>query len=638
MAFLRIRWRRSGRARGLSPDEQRFARGTRTVADLVAPGAFDVARAHVQLDHQYARALVVTGYPRTVAPGWFQPLVDFEEPIELSLHVAPFESGRMVAALTQQMVRYHSSRLFDARGGRLADPEREVALEDAERLRDALQRGEEKVFAVGLYLLLRAPSLRGLDDLTRRVETVLDGMLAHSRVAVWEQDGGFRSCLPEGIDHLLVQRNLDTTSLAMTFPFSASALSTETGVLYGTARHNNSPVIFDPFDPALENANLVVFAKSGAGKSYFTKLMALRNLMAGVDFVVVDPEDEYRRVCEAVGGQYVRLAIASPHHLNPFDLPPADAGDAEGRDPLAERVAALIALLEVMLAGSGRPLGPRERALLDRALYRTYARAGVTPDPATHGRPAPLLRDLRDTLVADDGEAADGLALELDRYVDGSLAGLFNAPTNVSLDRRFVVFNVQGLEQELRPLAIHQVASFVWNQVRRERRPRLLDVDEAWSLMQFPEGGAFLAGLARRARKYYLGLVTITQDVADFLGCEHGRTVLANAAMKLLMKQDASTIGPVAEAFRLSDEERQFLLGAAKGEGLFFARGNHVALQVEASPAEHDLVTTAPRELAERARAQATPPLAPAAATPATPPNWRRPRRGAAVEEGAWSR
>jgi len=598
MPLLKLR-RNRDRQHGLSADGRRFALGTRTLADLVAPAVLEVARDHVRLDYHYARTLAVTGYPRSVGPGWLQPLIDFEEPIELSLHLLPLETGSMVASLTHKMVQLHSSRLLEARGGRLADPEREVAYEDAERLRDALQRGEEKVFSVGLYVLLRASSLATLDDLTRRVEVTLDGMLAHSRVAIFEQDAGFRSCLPEGQDYLLVSRNLDTSSLATTFPFSSSTLTMERGVLYGIARHNASPVIFDPFDPSLENANAVVFAKSGAGKSYFTKLMALRNLLFGVDFLVIDPEDEYRTLCAAVGGQYVRLASSSAQHLNPFDLPPPD-DDWEGRDPLAEQVAALLGLLEIMLAEPGRPLGSYERALLDRAIYRTYAAKGIDVDPATHSRPVPLMRDLLSVLAGESGETAADLATRLERYVGGSLAGLFAAPTDVALDRRFVVFNVQALEPELRPLGIHLITTFVWNQVRRSRCPRLLIIDEAWSLMQYAEGGAFLAGMARRARKYYLGLVTITQDVADFLDADHGRTVLANAAIKLLMKQDAATIQPVVGAFQLSDDERQFLLAAAKGEGLFFARGSHVALKVEASPAEHRLVTTAPRELAER--------------------------------------
>ncbi len=597
----RLRFRRAPAApQALAPDERRFALGTRSLADLIAPGAVEVGRDHLRLDHQYTRTLAVTGYPRTVSPGWLQPLIDFEEPLELSFHLYPLDSGQMVAALTHQMVRLHSSRLLAARGGRLADPEREVAYEDAERLRDALQRGEEKVFSVSFYVLLRAPSLAALDTLTRRVEAVLGGLLAQWRVAIFEQDGAFRSCLPEGRDHLVAYRNLDTSSLATMFPFSSSTLTMERGVLLGIAKHNHSPVIVDPFDGSLENANLVVFAQSGAGKSYFTKLLALRSLLVDVDFLIIDPEDEYRALCGAVGGQYVRLASSSGQHLNPFDLPPAGEAD-EGLDPLAEQVAALLALLEVMLAEPGRALGNHERAVLDRALYQTYARAGITADPATHARPAPLLRDLHAALEASPGDVAAGLATRLRRYVDGSLAGLFAGPTNVALDRRLAVFNLQALEPELRPVGVHLITSFVWNQVRRRRTPRLLVVDEAWSLMQYAEGGAFLAAMARRARKYWLGLVCISQDVADFLGCDQGRTVLGNAAMKLLLKQDSTTIDPVAAAMRVSDEERRFLLAAGKGEGLFFARGAHVALTIEASPAEHRLATTAPRELAELA-------------------------------------
>src|SRR6266568_8989458 len=387
--MLRFQRRKSAAAvLSLSGQERRFALGTRTLSDLMAPAAVEIARDHVRLEYQYARVLMVVGYPRTVVPGWLTPLLEFEHPLEVSLHVHPLETSSIVKLLSHKLVQLQSSRLVDVRSGRLSDPEREVAYEDAERLRDALQRGEEKVFSVSLYLLLRASTLTALDALTRRVEATLHGMLARSRVAILEQDGGLRSCLPEGLDRLLVYRNLDTSSLATTFPFSSSSLSMERGVLYGIARHNHSPVIFDPFDPSLENANAVVFAKSGAGKSYFTKLMALRNLLVDVDFLVIDPEDEYRTLCAAVGGQYVRLAGSSGQRLNPFDLPPFDY-DEEGRDPLAEQVTALLGLLELMLAEPGGSLGAHERALLDRALYRTYAAAGVTADPDTHARPAP---------------------------------------------------------------------------------------------------------------------------------------------------------------------------------------------------------------------------------------------------------
>ncbi|HET6315556.1 MAG TPA: ATP-binding protein, partial [Chloroflexota bacterium] len=462
-------------------------------------------------------------------------------------------------------------------------------------------------FSVSLYVLLRAASPRALDDLTRRVESTLDGMLAHSRVAILEQERGFQACLPHGRDELLVYRNLDTSSLVTMFPFASSTLSMEGGVLYGVATRSQTPVIVDPFDATLENANLAVFAVAGAGKSFFVKLMALRNLLAGVEFLIVDPENEYRALCEAVGGQYIRLASTSQHRLNPFDLPPSDPG--ESTDTLAERVAALLGLLSMMLAERNGTLDKLEQAVLDEALYGTYARAGITRDAASHARAAPTLADLLAVLADSASPVAAGLAARLARYVSGSLgAGLFAGQTNVELDRRLVVFNIQQLEEELRPVATHLIASFVWNRVRRDRRPRLLVIDEAWSLLRFEEGGAFISDMARRARKYYLGLITITQDVADFVSSAPGRAVLVNAAMKLLLKQDQTTVGAVTQSFQLSDDERHYLIGANKGEGLLFARGLRLAIRIEASPTEHRLATTAPRELAELAMRTAPPP------------------------------
>jgi conjugal transfer ATP-binding protein TraC len=586
----------------LSSQERRFALGTRTLADLLAPGAVEIARDHLRLEYQYTRVLAVVGYPRTVVPGWLTPLLEFEHPIEVSFYIHPLETASIVKLLGHKLVQLQSSRMVDLRSGRLADPEREVAFEDAERLRDALQRGEQRVFSVSLYVLLRASSQRLLDDLTRRVETTLDGMLAHSRVAILEQERAFRACLPTARDELLVYRNLDTSSLATTFPFTSTSLSMERGVLYGVAARSQSPVIVDPFDPSLENANLAVFAMAGAGKSYFVKLMALRNLLAGVDFLIVDPENEYAGVCRAADGQFIRLASTSVHRLNPFDLPPDSSAASDGLDPLAEQVTAVVGLLNLMLPERGTSLNQYERAALDRAIYQVYADAGITAEPSTHLRPPPVLADLQHCLEGVGDEITRGLAARLRRYVHGSLAGgLFAGQTNVALNRRLVVFNIQTLEEELRPVAMHLIANFVWNRVRRERRPRLLVIDEAWSLLRYAEGGEFVSGMARRARKYYLGLVTITQDVADFLRSDNGRAVLVNAAMKLLLKQDATTVDAVAEAFLLTPDERQYLLGANKGEGLLFARGARLALSIEASPAEHRLATTAPRELAELA-------------------------------------
>ena len=595
-----------GGAESLSPHERLFALGTRTFADLVAPAGVEVRRDHLQMETQYVRVLSVTGYPRTVTAGWLAPLVEeLDLPLELSMHVRPLPSGDMVRALGLQLAKLESSRRVDVLAQRIKDPEREIALQDANRLRESLQRGDERVFSVSLYLLLRAPTRRALDEATRRVETQLDGLLTQSRVALFEQERGFRSCLAEGRDQLLVPRNLDTSSLAISLPLASSSLMMERGVLYGVSAESQSPIIIDPFDDSLDNSNLAVVAPSGSGKSYFVKLMALRNLLAGVDFLIIDPENEYLTICDTVGGQYVRLASASSQHLNPFDLPtPLDAVD--GLDPLAEQVAALLGLLEVMLAEVGKPLSTYERAALDQALYQTYAAVGITADPSTHDRPAPLMRDLHTVLAGSPGDLAASLTARLGRYVSGSLgAGLFAGPTNVALNQRLVVFNIQQLEEELRPVAIHMIASFVWNRVRSQRRPRLLVIDEAWTLLRYPEGGAFISGLARRARKYYLGLVTIWQKVGDLTGSEHGETVLTNSDMKLLLKQSDEIIDAADARFRFTPSERRFLLGALKGEGLLFARGGRWPIKIEASPAEHRLATTNPRELLDLAGANA---------------------------------
>jgi type IV secretory pathway VirB4 component len=572
--------------------------------DVIAPAAIEASRSHLLLDGRYVRILALAEYPRYVHPNWLGRLIDFDAPLDLSLHLEPLESATTIRRLTHKLVELQSSRMLDARSGKIASAEREVAYEDVERLRDALQRGEERVFSASVYLCLRSSTAAALDDLTRRVEAALGGMLASSRPALYEMLPGLLSCLPAGQDHLGRCRNLDTTSAATMIPFTSSHLSMERGILYGLSVHNNSLVIFDPFSRELENANKVVFAKSGAGKSYACKVEAMRALMLGIEYYVIDPEDEYRRVCDAVGGQYIRLSGTSPHHINPFDLPAAaPIDDREARDPLAERLLALQGLLGLMLADRGSSLSQREKGALDAALLETYRRAGISRDPRTHSRPAPVLRDLHTTLRK-EGDS-HGLADRLERYVHGSLGRVFSSPTSVDLGRPFVVFNVRDLEPELRPLGVYLIADYIWRQVRGSRRPRMLLIDEAWALMQHEEGARFLSSMARQARKHYLGLTTVTQDVEDFLATPDGHTVLANSSVQLLMRQDSSTIDVVAQTFRLSAGEREFLLSCRKGEGLFFARGNHIALRVEASPMEHGLATTDPAELAEREREEA---------------------------------
>ncbi|HEY7092784.1 MAG TPA: ATP-binding protein, partial [Ktedonobacterales bacterium] len=615
------------------------------LADLLAPASVSLTSTDVRLDHVYARTLAVVGYPRHVSPGWLERLIDLDLPLDVTLHLHPQPTVPMVRQLSRRLAQLHSSRLLSEQQQRIGRADLGVAYEDVARLRDQLQRGDERLFATSLYFLVRAPAQRSsaeldagstltaersralLEERVARVETELENQQLVARPATFEQDLGFLSCLPEGRDRLLRTRLLDTSSLTTAFPFTSNSLSMASGVLLGITA-TGAPIFIDPFASALENANKVIFAKSGAGKSYACKVETLRLLTRGVDVYVVDPESEYGRLAAAVGGQVVRLAAGAAHHLNPFDLHPPAAPDAEASkraelaeeaeatgatddlqrgvegapedaqevwrelqrdagDALAEKIQSLHGLLDLMLADRA-PTGTvgltqREKGLLDRALYEVYRHAGVTSDPATHLRPAPLLRDLHAILSSGVcGPDESGLAERLSRYASGSLSRLFAEPTNVELTNRLVVFDVRDMDAELRPLVLYLIAEFVWTRVRRERRPRLLVMDEAWTLMQYTEGGRFLASLARRARKYYLGLVTITQDAQDFLSSEQGRTVLANSSVQFLMKQDSSTIEAVAKAFRLSSSERQYLLGCHKGEGLLFMRGAHVGLRIGA--------------------------------------------------------
>ncbi len=576
--------------------------GTRTISDLIAPYSVRVEHDHLRIDGQCARTLVLTGYPRLVVPGWLNPLLqELGEPVELSLHLHPLETARMVPALTRKLNQFQSSRNASSREGMPDDSERETAYEDTEGVRDRLQRGVTKLFSVSLYLLLRAPTIARLDELTRRVEGILASMMAQSRAAWWEHDSGFHACLPEGDDRLRVWRNLDTASLATTFPFTSSSLSTGSGVLYGTALHNRTLVIVDPFDDTrLHSANGVVLAPTGAGKSFWVKVTSLRNMLLGTDVFVIDPEGEYRGLCEAVGGQYVRLGAGSSQHLNPLDVPAPPEDPSEEGAGFVDHIERLIGWLEIALCARGEKLSPHERSVLDRALHEAYGARGITADPGTHLNVPPRLSDLAAVLLTRPGEVPESLAARLERYTELSLSGMFNHPTNVDADARFVAFDVFHVGPDLLPLAVHTISNFVWGQLCRRRRQRLLVIDETHVLLRHQEGGEFLADLARRCRKRGMGLVAITQQIKDFLASEHGLALLDQSSYQLLMRQRPGGIDTVAGTFNLSAGERQFLLSAERGEGLFCAMGSRVPIYLEASPMEYRLATTAPRDLEAR--------------------------------------
>lgn len=603
-------------APALDPDIRRLAEGTRSVADFIAPAAIERDRDWIRLDRTYGRTLAVTGYPATVAAGWLDLLTGGDEPLDIAIHLRPLDTSKMVGALTHKMVQLRSSALADDRAEKIGNARRDLAYEQMDELRDALTRGEERLFSVGCYLFLTAPTLPALDEKTARVRNALGGMQAESRPATFQQDYGFRSILPLARDLLRQPRNLETSTVASMFPFNNGTLSMDRGMLYGLTPHEHSLTIIDPFDLSLPNGNMFVCAMSGSGKSFFVKTMAVRNLLAGTAYIIVDPEDEYGRLCELVEGQYVRLALGSADTINPFDLPPVGDRDEGWRDPVAEQTVTVEGLLQMMLADEldgGARLTARERAVLQRAIAETYRRAGIVgADPASWARPAPLLDDLHAVLgevptATSAGAIADDLAARLEPYVgDGALAGLFNRPTSVDLGRRFVVFNIQGLDEGLHPLAIHTISAFVWRQVRRDRvrgrvRETMLVIDEAASLLRHEKGGAFLEDMARRARKYGLAQVTVTQKADDFLRHPHGNAVVSNAAITFLLGQKGNQIGLVGDVFGLTAQERTNLVGAPKGAGYLFLGDRHTWLEVEASPEEWRVASTSHRELADLA-------------------------------------
>jgi conjugal transfer ATP-binding protein TraC len=474
--------------------------------------------------------------------------------------------------------------------GKVRDPGLEAALQDAEELRDQLQIGAEKFFRYGLYITLYADSLDELNFIQHKIETIFGQQLVFSKVASSQQEQGLNSSIPQLTDELQIRRNMNTGAISTSFPFTSADLTDNKGVLYGINMHNNGLVIFDRF--SLENANMVVFAKSGAGKSFTVKLEALRSMMVGADIVIIDPENEYQKLCDAVGGSYIRLSLSSDTRINPFDLPRVIDTD-EADDALRANLVTLHGLLRQMLGGAGvgaggqvvAGLSPAEEADIDQALIDTYARVGITSDPLTHNSTPPTISDLYDTLLHMGG-TGPSLAQRLRKFTSGTFAGIFSQQSNIDINNNMVVFNIRDLEDELRPTAMYIVLNHIWNITRTDQRKRMLIVDEAWQLMKYDDSANFLFSLAKRARKYQLGLTTITQDVEDFVGSKMGRAIVSNSSMQLLLKQSASAVDVLAQVFKLTDKEQKRLANFPVGQGLFFAGQNHVHIQIQASDTE----------------------------------------------------
>lgn len=577
--------------------EQAFLKGVNTLRDLIAPSSLEFHTSHFRLGTKYGRTLYIYGYPREIFTGWLSSVINMDEVLDVSMFLYPVDTQVVMQNLRKKVTQLEASMSINQEKGKTRDPGLEAALQDAEELRDELQVGSQKFFRYGLYLTLYADSLDELTFIQNKVETLFGQQLVFSKVASSQQEQGLNSSIPQMTDQLEIRRNMNTGAISTSFPFTSADLTQEKGILYGINMHNNGLVIFDRF--TLENANTVVFAKSGAGKSFTVKLEAVRSMMIGSDILIIDPENEYQKLSDAVGGSYIRLSLSSDVRINPFDLPKVvDTDDAD--DALRANLVTLHGLLRLMLGGAtvnntNVVLSPEEEADLDQALIDTYARLGITSDPLTHDSVPPTMSDLYDTLLHMGG-SGPRLAQRLRKFTTGTFAGIFSQQSNIEINNSMVVFNIRDLEDELRPVAMYIVLSHIWNITRSHQKKRMLIVDEAWQLMKYEDSANFLFSLAKRARKYYLGITTITQDVEDFMSSKMGRAIVANSSMQLLLKQSSSAVDVLSDVFKLTEEEKKRLANFPVGQGLFFAGQNHVHIQVIASQTETQLVSTTPVE------------------------------------------
>ncbi len=581
-----------------------FRKGVTALRDFIAPSSIDFFGNYFQIGTRFARTYYVYGYPRQIFTGWLSGLVNLDEVIDISIYVYPVESQVVLDNLRKKVTQLEAGLQIDAEKGRVRDPAKQAAILDAEEMRDKLQVGEERFFRFGLYFTIYGNSLEELEFITHKVESMLGQQLVYSKPATSQQEQGLNSVVPQMTDQLQIRRNMSTGAISTSFPFTSADLTQENGILYGINMHNSGLVIFDRF--TLENGNSVVFAKSGAGKSFTVKLEALRSLMFGTEIIIIDPENEYERMCDAVGGAYVRLSLNSTTRINPFDLPKV-VDTEEADNALRSNLITLHGLLRLMMGGAQAQmmggnsmvmpaLAPSEEADLDEALINTYGKAGITQDPLTHTGMPPTISDLYDTLLHMGGNGPQ-LAQRLRKYTSGTFAGIFSQQSNIDINNPLVVFNVRDLEDELRPVAMYIVLNYIWNKTKSDQKRRILIVDEAWQLMKYEDSANFLFSLAKRARKYNLGITTITQDVEDFMGSRMGRAIVANASMQILLKQSPSAIDVLSDVFKLTSEEKKRLAQFPVGQGLFFAGQNHVHIQVIASPTETSLITTNPGQI-----------------------------------------
>src|SRR3989344_5942331 len=575
--------------------EKLFEAEAMNAVDLVAPASIEVKPSYSMLGERMTKSFFIFSYPRYLTTSWFAPVINLDIPMDISFFIHPIDAGLILKQLRRRVTEVQAELMEREEKGLIRDPALETAYRDIEELRDRLQTAQERMFQLGLYLTVYADTKEEMDSIETNLRSILESRLIYIKPALYQQKEGFITTSPYCLDKLNVHAPMNTEPLSSVFPFVSFDLSSNEGILYGVNQHNNSLVLFDRF--SLENANFCVFAQSGAGKSYMVKLEVLRSLMVGINVIIVDPENEYEMLAEAVGGSYFKISLSSASHINPFDLP-APREDEDPADVLRANVINLVGLMRLMLGG----LTPEEDAIMDRALTETYASKDITPESDFSKIEPPLMSDLE--AVLETMEGADSLLKRVRKFTKGTYANFFNQPSNVDMKNKLVVFGIRDMEEGLRPMAMYIIMRYIWNQIRSELKKRIFVIDEAWWLMKSDDGASFLFGLVKRARKYWLGVTTITQDVSDFMKSEYGKPIITNSALQFLMKQSPATADVLQKTFNLTDWEKEMLLGVAVGEGIFFAGQKHVALRVVASPSEDKFITTSPEEISKMKEAK----------------------------------
>ncbi len=576
---------------GVIETEKTYKKGLISVRDIISPSAFNINSDYLRLNNLYVRTMFVIVYPRYLTVGWFAPIITESITLDVSMFFYPINITVVLKQLKNKVGALEAQILSDHEKGAPRDPIAETALRDIEGLRDSLTQGTEKFFQFALYVTVYAKDKTELDLMTDEVENILGAKLIYSRKALYQTEQGFNSTLPLGNDELFVSFNMNSSPIASSFPFMSAELSSDSGVLYGINRHNNSLILFDRF--SMQNANGVIFATSGAGKSYTIKLEVLRSLMTGIDVIIIDPEKEYGHLASAVGGAFINISLNSETKLNPFDLPSGIGGESKPEDVIRSAVITMKGMIRLMIGD----ITNVEDSLLDRALIETYAKKDITADSDLTNIECPLMADLEEVLLSMDG--GEDMALRIKKYTEGTFSGMFNSPTNINVSNQLVVFSIRDLEDELRPIAMYMVVNYIWNIIRSEMKQRVLVVDEAWIMMQNEDSAKFMFALVKRCRKYYLGVTTITQDVNDFLSSQYGRAIVSNSAIQLLLKQSPSAVDIIQKTFMLTDGEKYLLLESGLGEGIFFAGSKHAAIRIQASYTENSIVTSDPKQLLE---------------------------------------